>query len=243
MLNFCAPHHLPRGTNSADVFAKIESLYVKLKRHSLAPAANIAYLNVCLADLAQTFVNTTVDSQSFLWQEVHFESAKQLKINNDIVLTRPDKATGVVILNRADYVSKMDAIMEDTNKFLKLGDLSFDDSQKIENKQQKRFLGLFRSKLISKEVYEFIRPVGSQRPRMYGWPKIHKSCIPLWPILSMCYTAQHPLAKWLVEVLNPVLTPGVALWTLLHFPLSFVNFPFVWSPNFRSLLLLSHFCY
>ena len=53
----------------------------------------------------------------------------------------------------------MDAILEDTNKFLKLGDLTFDDTQKIENKLQKRFLELFRSKLISKEVYESIRLV------------------------------------------------------------------------------------
>ena len=95
----------------------------------------------------------------------------------------------------------MDAILEDTNKFLKLGDLSLDDTQKIENKLQMRFPELFRSKLISKEVYEFIRPVGSQRPRMYGLPKIHKSRIPLRPILSMCHFAQHSLAKWLVEVL------------------------------------------
>ena len=136
---------------------------------------------------------------------MHFESAKQLKMNNDIVLTRPDKCTGVVILNSADYVSKMDAILEDTNKFLKLGDLSFDDTQKIENKLQKRFLELFRSKLISKEVYEFIRPVGSQRPRMYGLPKIHKSGIPLRPILSMGHSAQHSLAKSMVAVLSPIL--------------------------------------
>ena len=167
----CPP--TPRSTNSADVFAEIELLYVQLKRHFLAPAANIAYLKARLTDLAQTFVNTTVDSQVFWWQKMHFESAKQLKMNNYFVLTRPDKSAGVVILNTADYVSKMDAILEDTNKFLKLGDLSFDDTQKIENKLQKLFLELFKSKLISKEVYESIRPVGSQRPRMYGLPKIH----------------------------------------------------------------------
>ena len=75
-------------------------------------------------------------------------------MNNDMVLTRPDKGAGVVIVNRADYVSKMNAILEDTNMFLKLGDLSFDDTQKIKNKLQKRFLELFRSKLILKGVYE-----------------------------------------------------------------------------------------
>ena len=123
-----------RGTNSGAVFAKIEFLYLQLKRYSLAPAGNIAYLKARLADLAQSFVKTPQSTQSFLWQKMHFELAKQLKMNTDIVLMRPDKTAGVVILNKADYVSKMDAILEDTNKFLKLGDLSFDDNQKLENK-------------------------------------------------------------------------------------------------------------
>ena len=201
-LNFCVP---PRSICSAEVFAEIKMLYVQLKRHSLAATANIAYWKAHLADLAQTFANTTVDSQGFLWQRMHFESPKQLKMNNDVVPTRPGKDAEVVILNKADYLSKMDAILGDTDKFLKLGDLSFDDTQRTENKLQKRFLELFKSKLISKEIYEFIRPDGSQRPKMYGLPKIHKSGIPLRRILSMCHSAQHSLAKWLVEVINPVL--------------------------------------
>ena len=125
---------------------------------------------------------------------MYFESPKQLKMNND-VLTRPDKGAGMVILNKVDYLSKMDAILGDTDKFLKLGDLSLDDTYNIENKLQKHFLELFKSKLISKEIYEFIRPVGSQRPRMNGLPKIHKSGIPLRPILSMCHSARYSLAK------------------------------------------------
>ena len=44
----------------------------------------------------------------------------------------------------------------------------------IPHKLQKQFLDLFRKKFISKEFYEFIRPVGQQRPRIYGLPKIHK---------------------------------------------------------------------
>ena len=74
-------------TNSVAVYAEIELLYLQLRRHSLAPAGNIAYLKSRLADLAQSFVKTSVNSQSFLWLKVHFESAKQLKMNADIVLT------------------------------------------------------------------------------------------------------------------------------------------------------------
>ena len=40
---------------------------------------------------------------------------------------------------------------------------------------------------------------------MYGLPKTHKKDIPLRPILSMIGSSQHELAKWLSEVLAPVL--------------------------------------
>ena len=39
---------------------------------------------------------------------------------------------------------------------------------------------------------------------MYGLPKIHKTGIPLRPIMSMVGSAQHRLAKYLVKVLKPV---------------------------------------
>ena len=41
---------------------------------------------------------------------------------------------------------------------------------------------------------------------MYGLPKVHKpKPIPLRPILSMVGSAQHELARWLAEVIRPVL--------------------------------------
>ena len=99
----------------------------------------------------------------------------------------------------------MATILNNTTKFLKIGDLSFDDTHKLEIKSQKGLLELFKKKFISREVYELIHPIGSQRPRMYGLPKIHKSDIPLRPILSMYHSVQHSLAKWLIQVLNPVI--------------------------------------
>ena len=92
-----------RGINLASAFAEFEILYLQLKKHSPAPSCNIAYLKARLADLTQYFVNIPVDSHRFLCQKIHFESAKQLRQNADILLTKPDKGAGVVILNRADY--------------------------------------------------------------------------------------------------------------------------------------------
>ena len=40
---------------------------------------------------------------------------------------------------------------------------------------------------------------------MHGLPKTHKENIPLRPILSLIGSSQHELAKWLAEILVPVL--------------------------------------
>ena len=69
-----------------------------------------------------------------MWQKNHFEIAQCLKRNSDILITRPDKDAGVVILNRTDYITKMPTILDDTTKFLKIGDLSFHETHKLEIK-------------------------------------------------------------------------------------------------------------
>ena len=80
----------------------------------------------------------------------------------------------------------MTTILNDTTKFLDLGPVTNkDNTAKIESRIQRRLLQLRKEYLISKQVYEAIRPTGSQRPRIYGIPKIHKTDVPLRPILSM----------------------------------------------------------
>ena len=65
---------------------------------------------------------------------------------------------------------------------------------------------MHKDDLLPTGVYEVIRLTGSQRPRMYGLPKIHKKDVPFRPILSMTGSAQHQLATWLTSILQPVLS-------------------------------------
>ena len=39
--------------------------------------------------------------------------------SEDLVIIRPDKGNGVVLLNRSDYVSKVETILHDVAKFVK----------------------------------------------------------------------------------------------------------------------------
>ena len=96
-------------------------------------------------------------------------------------------------------------ILDDPSNFVKLGPTSSNDNTaNIESKLQNRLLELFKDS-IPKSLYQNICPMRSQRPRMYGLPKMHKTNIPLRPILSMTGSSHHELSKWLASLLEPVL--------------------------------------
>ena len=66
-------------------------------------------------------------------------------------------------------------ILNDETMFKLLGDVvHYDRTPPLERKLKTRLLQLCKSKELPHDVYERIRPHGSQRPRMYGLPEIHK---------------------------------------------------------------------
>jgi len=136
----------------------------------------------------------------------HFQAIKFLRCNEQIIITNPDKGFGVVIVNKSGYIKKMGYILDDKTKCLNKGGVDVhSNTTKSEQKVQKLLLDLVQQTILARDVYDRVRPTGSQRPRMYGLPKTHKENIPLRPILSMIVSFQHELATWLAEILVLVL--------------------------------------
>ena len=144
------------------------------------------------------------DSRDFTMHKECFRAINWLRKNDDIIITKPDKGSGVVLLNKSDYVDKMNDILNDQSKFKRLGTVSSNDNTaSIVSRLQKRLLDLVKADLMPKWIYDAIRPTGSQRPRMYGLPKTHKEDTPLRSILSMTGSSHHELGKWLAGLLQP----------------------------------------
>ena len=88
--------------------------------------------------------------------------------------------------NSLHFLDVLVEILHDKTKFLNMGGVDLhDNTAKNEQKLQKRLLDLVHQNILARDVYDRVRPTGSQRPRMYGLPKTHKENIPLRPILSM----------------------------------------------------------
>ena len=58
---------------------------------------------------------------------------------------------------------------------------------------------------MTDEVYHRIVPSGSRAGVLYGLPKIHKPDVPVRPIISAVGTYNYKLAKYLVEILSPLI--------------------------------------
>ena len=154
---------------------------------------------------AHEYANKENDLKAFSLRKEHFKALKELRENDKIVISRPDKGRATVIMNASDYVSKMLVILDDTSKFHALGPVAtHDKTARIETSINSLLSRLKTSGEISDEQFDAVRAIGSTRPRLYGLPKIHKNGCPLRPILSMTGSPQFAVSKWLCQLLEPV---------------------------------------
>ncbi|CAH8544682.1 unnamed protein product [Dicrocoelium dendriticum] len=136
-------------------------------------------------------------------KQEHLEALNRLVSNDEVLLTRPDKGAGIVIMNRVDYLSKMKEILADETKFLKaIGEK--DKTKQIETQLCNCLKQLRKDGYINEATYEQLRPVGTVIPRLYGLPKTHKPNVPLRPVLDMKNSPYHSIARWLVLILTPI---------------------------------------
>ena len=123
-----------------------------------------------------------------------------LKNNNDIVIKRPDKGGGVVILNRSDYEDKLQAMLNDTTKFKITSDKT--------NSATKNNINRIAYEIKNKTIQNKIKRIGFYNlGHIYGLPKIHKNPEnpPLRPVISMCGTVTHEIAQYLNSIIRPYL--------------------------------------
>ena len=129
---------------------------------------------------------------------------KYLMEDKSIVITRPDKGNGVVILDKGDYTGKVETILSDTSKFRKLNCDLFKLTIRKEDRLKNLLKKLRKAKKISDDLYDKLCPVGSRPSILYGLPKIHKKNSPVRPIVSMVNAYSYNLGRYLAEILKPL---------------------------------------
>ena len=87
-------------------------------------------------------------------------------------------------MNKSDYISKMDFILQDSYKFENLGPSSkTDNSAKIEAHIQRRLLQLNRDGFFPSKIYNSIQLISSQRFERMVCQKFTRK---MYPYVSFC---------------------------------------------------------
>ncbi|BHF75361.1 hypothetical protein SprV_0501845700 [Sparganum proliferum] len=132
------------------------------------------------------------------------EALRILKADKSIVILPADKGRSTVVLNKEDYVNKVEALLGDRTAYIPCeGDMT----KTLMSKINKDLASLRKSKAITQLDWQRMKPKDSAIARFYGLPKVHKLGTPLRPIVSLRGTPTFGLAKWLFQRLK-FLTQG-----------------------------------
>jgi len=134
----------------------------------------------------------------------------QLKRQDDIVITKPDKGSGVVVMDKPENLCLLsEASINDATKFRVVDP----ERLKTRGRPPKHYLPLLQKekelesiahRILPKSTVDSVRPTGSWLAHLYGLPKTHKECLAMPPILSATQTYNYGLAKWLEEKSQPL---------------------------------------
>ncbi|VDP88586.1 unnamed protein product [Echinostoma caproni] len=123
-----------------------------------------------LEKLKSTLVNACYQHRSVkvktseLVTPEHLKRLRDLQKNREIMMSKPDKGAGIVLLNRTDYLQKMKAILSDGSKFTKTTEK--DKTAQIEVALSKILRCLKQNGVIDATNFERIRPTGTTIPRL-----------------------------------------------------------------------------
>ena len=196
-MDFCLPNYKP---NFAQFFLPFEIFYSHIR--SLPLHGDLEKIQQFIHNIAhKTYSNNKSDWFPF-FKQTDFNILKKLSKNKSLVICRPDKGKGIVLLNRTDYIQKMEDVLSDDSKFTFVGSPNFSNIFKMEDKIN-RTLKQFKDKsMISDETYNTLYSSGSSYSILYGLPKVHKRDVPLRPILAAYNSPNFAIAKYLVPVLS-----------------------------------------
>ncbi|KAA3676016.1 uncharacterized protein DEA37_0010896 [Paragonimus westermani] len=193
----------PRNkSKQLDLKVQFENLYSQVE--SLVPSSelNTEPFKTILVNTSYQYLNVKPHLSSILTRR-HFQELNDLRRNNDILSSKPDKGAGIVLMDRSTYMQKMANILSDSPKFINpLNEKDRTDA--IEKSTSRTVRNLKQQGLIESATFERIRPAGTIIPGLYGLPKVHKEGWPLRPISDMCNSPYHSIAQWLTELLEPV---------------------------------------
>ncbi|XP_055842472.1 uncharacterized protein LOC129909411 [Episyrphus balteatus] len=196
-LSAAATSILSKGLNFAPTPRRvpIESLIGSVEECIARNKFNSIDTETIRQDIAVMVRRTKIPSASNVSRD-EMLALNELRREENILILSADKGNATVVLNRCDYLSKMNVLVEDVNIYLPV---NYDPTARVLRKVTK-LINENKAILPPKRLI----PSCTQPPKLYGLPKIHKNGNPMRPIVSQINSPCYLISKHLVDVFKPL---------------------------------------
>ena len=126
---------------------------------------------------------------------------QDLKRDRERIVLTTDKGVSMVVMDKEDYIKKKskELLHQPTYK-----ELPSDPTTKHKNRLISLLKTIKSEGGIDNITNTRLYPTGAGSPKYYGLPKIHKTGVPLRPIISSRGSATYETAKELAKILKPL---------------------------------------
>ncbi|CAF1620469.1 unnamed protein product [Didymodactylos carnosus] len=119
------------------------------------PEGNPSWIKICdqIKIIANDMLKRTEKKSIGNLSNEELQALRELKLDKTIVILKADKGNAVVIMNKKDYVEKVNEMLKVSKKFI-VGNV--DETMEEEQKINRRLTQLKRNKKITAKEYEII---------------------------------------------------------------------------------------
>ena len=128
------------------------------------------------------------------------QALQQLKKDNTRMILTADKGVCLVVMDKKDYIEKSEKLLSKSTYKI----LPSDPTTRHKNKLIALLKSIKAEGGIQENIYKKLYPTGASSPKYYGLPKVHKTGIPLRPIVSSVGSVSYETAKEISKILKPL---------------------------------------
>ena len=128
------------------------------------------------------------------------KAIQDLKRDKERIVLTADKGVSMVVMDKEDYIKKSEELLHQPA----YKELPSDPTTIHKNRLISLLKNIKSEGGIDNITYKRLYPTRAGYPKYYGWPKIHKTDVPLRPIVSSRGSATYETAKELAKILKPL---------------------------------------
>ena len=157
--------------------------------------------NAAISEIS-TFIHKWKKPRRFNLSKDEIKTLNEIKVIEDIVITQADKGGKIVIMDKIDYINKIEEKLNDTNVY---EEIKKDPTSTIKTEISKKVTKLLNQNKITEQTKYYLTSI-DDLPKIRGQPKLHKNDKPMRIVTCSRDTITSPLSQFTFNIIKELRT-------------------------------------